>query len=93
MSNYSNLPWGFAPSTQHIIKKEPPNAHPRRCVVLFICCTSLTIPQSAYADSSLYGWIHFSGSVTVSGDHSVPNPKWASNCSVNALAALNPIFF
>ena len=54
MSNYSNLPWGFAPSTQHIIKEEPPNAHPRRCVVLFICCTSLTIPQSAYADSSLY---------------------------------------
>ena len=53
-----------------------------------------TIPQSAIAaDSSLYGWIHFSGTVTVSGGHSVPNPKWASNCSVNALAALNPIFF
>ena len=29
MSNYSNLPWGFAPSAQHIIKEEPPNAHPR----------------------------------------------------------------
>ncbi len=54
MSNYSNLPWGFAPSTQHIIKEEPPNAHPRRCVVLLFRCTSLTIPQSAYADSSLY---------------------------------------
>ena len=29
MRNYSNLPWGFAPSTQHIIKEEPRNAHPR----------------------------------------------------------------
>ncbi len=35
------------------MKEEPRNANHRRCVVLLVCCTSLTIPQSACADSSL----------------------------------------
>ena len=38
---------GVLPSTQHILKEEPHNAYLRRCVVLLVCCTSLTIPQSA----------------------------------------------
>lgn len=29
------------------MKEEPRNANHRRCVVLLVCCTSLTIPQSA----------------------------------------------
>ena len=54
MSNYSNLPWGFAPSTQHIIKEEPPNAHPRTLRGSFYMLYEFDNPPSAYADSSLY---------------------------------------
>ena len=45
MSNYSNLPWGFAPSTQHIIKEEPHNAHPRTLRGSFVSLYELDNPS------------------------------------------------